>query len=282
MDAEFLPCLIFAGFVVFFAVLIRWSVRRERAIYRQIERLGQTPDKLALLSSRVNRWRGESLYRAPRQWRRGVILITSQQIAIYERTLEMPLRFACAPDQAQWFGRPNKYQPGMNEIWLHIEADATWQLVKIRLFHADMRDLVRALKVICTPELVTAYRRQRPYLHRGPVSAQPAVQDIHGAWTLSKPVDIYLMPRFLLILHERRVERKIGLETIQQIGALRRLDAPGARGLVRFQVRDETLAFALADHAAFAEALAAAAKRTLEAPLEQKQKKKDDDWDEDE
>jgi hypothetical protein len=90
------------------------------------------------------------------------------------------------------------------------------------------------------------------------------------------------MPRFLLILRSQRVERKLALESIQQIGALRRLDAPGAQGLVRFQVRDETLAFALADHAAFAEALAAAAKRTLEAPLEQKQKKKDDDWDEDE
>jgi hypothetical protein len=144
-----------------------------------------------------------------------------------------------------------------------------------------MRDLVRTLKAITPPELTTAYRRKRPYIHSGPLKAQPATQDIHGAWTLTDAYDLYLTPRFLLILSGETVLRKIPLEAVQEISALRRLDQPKADGLVRFRAGEEPLAFALPQYEAFAQALAEAAKRTLETPLEQKRKgkKDDDDWD---
>jgi hypothetical protein len=90
------------------------------------------------------------------------------------------------------------------------------------------------------------------------------------------------MPRFVVIFQGKDILRKIALEGVQRIGGLKRIDQPGADGLVRFQAEEETFAFALKDHERFAEQLAEAAKRTLEAPLEQKQKGKDDEyeWDE--
>jgi hypothetical protein len=149
------------------------------------------------------------------------------------------------------------------------------------LYQGLTQDFVRGLKVIASDELVTAYRRRRPYIHVGPVDAHPANQDIHGAWSLDEPVTLYLMPRFLVILRYTTILRKIPLEAIQEIGAFRRLDEPQANGLVRFRAEEETLAFALAQHDEFAVSLADAAKRTLEEPIMQKQKKKYDEEDED-
>jgi hypothetical protein len=184
------------------------------------------------------------------------------------------------PDQVRWFGRPEKYHPGKNELWLHLEIENQWCILKLRMQRPDISNLVRALKVVLPPELVTAYRRHRPYIHYGPVMAQPAQQDIHGAWTLQPPIQLYLTPLWLVALQNSRVIDKIRLENIQDVGALRRLDRPDDNGLVRFNVEGKPKAFALADYQALAAQLAEAAKRTLEEPLLQKQKKKDEDEDE--
>jgi hypothetical protein len=216
-----------------------------------------------------------------------IIVLTPSDIILYERKLTLDEMFRFKAHEIRWFGRPQKYSDGENEIWLHIERERTWQLLKIRLPRGAMQDFVRALKTIVTPELVTAYRRARPYIHAGSVRAMPAEQDIHGAWTLAAPVDLYLMPRFLVVLQGEVVLRKIPLEAVQQISALQRLDQPNAQGLVRFRAEEETFAFALDKHAEFAALLAEAAKRTLEVPfaaLERKQKNKlddDDDYDPD-
>jgi hypothetical protein len=178
----------------------------------------------------------------------------------------------------RWFGRPQKYSTGLNDLWLHFEIGDRWHLVKVRLYEGLMRDMVRGLKAIASDELVTAYRRRRPYIHEGPAAAQPATQDIHGAWTLDAPVTLYLMPRFLVILRDTLVLRKIPLEAVQEIGAFRRLDEPQAQGLVRFRAEEETLAFALDKYDGFAASMAEAARRTLEEPVMQKQKKKADDY----
>ncbi len=70
------------------------------------------------------------------------------------------------------------------------------------------------------------------------------------------------------------VQRTIALDTVQSISAIRRLDQPQAAGLVRFEVGDEALAFALDAYETFAAALADAAKRTLEDPVQWQRKKK--------
>jgi len=212
-------------------------------------------------------------------WRYFIVSVRPGAVTIYPRKKRDTPPFAFTPDQIRWFGRPQKYSAGRNELWLHLEMDGCWHLVKFHLYQGLMRDLVRGLKAVSSDDLVTAYRRRRPYIHAGPATAHPAHQDIHGAWTLDAPVTLYLMPRFLVILNETRVLRKIALEAVQQIGAFRRLDEPSANGLVRFRAEEEVLAFALDKHEDFALSLAEAAKRTLEAPTIQKQKKKDDDDD---
>ncbi len=204
---------------------------------------------------------------------------TPQAITIYPIKTPPEAVFSFSPDDIRWFGRPEPYGPGRNEIWLHVEEKRQWRLVKIGLGQVQMADFVRALKPLVDPILVTAYRRRRPYIHLGPVSAQPAEQDIHGAWSLEAAVSLYLMPRYLLLLHDDAVQSLIPLESVQQISALRRLDAPTANGLVRFHTAEANYAFALKDYEAFATALAEAAKRTLEAPVMQKQKGKDGEWD---
>lgn len=258
---------------------IVWSKQQNRvnqAIKTRLARLAGQDTLLGQFDWWTNGYRLSRPGEADSRWKRGVIAVTPSRLVVFERSTAAREILSFTPDQLRWFGRPRKYTSGCNEIWLHVETERGWQLLKLRLYRDTMQQLVRVLKQFAAPELVEAYRRRRPYVHYGPVSAQPAAQDIHGAWTLAAPLMLYLMPRFLVILDQQTVLRKIPLEAVQQVGALRRLDAPHAQGLVRFRAEEETFAFAMNQHDAFAAALAEAAKRTLEAPLERKQKAKDD------
>jgi hypothetical protein len=183
-------------------------------------------------------------------------------------------------DGLRWFGRPVKYHDKRNELWLHVEQGSEWLLVKLRLWRHPMQELIRALKQIVRPELTTAYRRHRPYIHEGPVAARPAEQDIYGAWTLGESLFLYVMPLYVVLLSRDQVQRLLPLERIQQIAALRRLDAPDADGLVSLTFEGEKLAFAVKDYERLATAISEAAKRSLEEPVLQKQKKKENDEDE--
>jgi hypothetical protein len=222
------------------------------------------------------------------RWQPFIIAVTPSQVAIYDGvpgTLE-PC-FALTPDQLRWFGRPQKYHAGRNDIWLHVEIERQWIVVKLRMVRYAMQDVVRALKVVATPEQVIAYRRRRPYIHYGPVTAQPADQDMLGAWVLHDPVSLYLTPSHLVVLEDTTVRRAIPLETIQAVSAVRRADQRRAAGLVRFQADGQPLAFALQPYEAFAQALGEAARRTLEDPVEWLARKKKkpslaDDLDDDE
>jgi hypothetical protein len=186
-------------------------------------------------------------------------------------------------ESLRWFGRPVKYKPGRNDMWLHFEHEGQWLILRLQLSHGYMVQLVRQMKLIATPDQVTAYRRRRPYIHHGLSAAQQASQDLHGAWTLHAPLGLYLMPSHLVLLEAGRVQRALPLEQLQQIEVMRRLDAPEAGGIVRFKAGNNTMAFALPDYLSFGEALGEAAKRSLEAPPVFYGKKKDEDeedWDE--
>jgi hypothetical protein len=214
-------------------------------------------------------------------WKRCMVAITESNLAIYLNARYMKADFTCSSDELRWFGRPLKYHSDENEIIVHAEAGNEWKVLSLRISRYYMHQFVRAIKLIATPEQVKAYRRSRPYVHYGPVEAYPATQDIHGAWTLAEAVTLYVTPAFLVFLHETRVLRSVPLEQMQHIEALRRLDMPGAQGLVRFKLAEETVALAVDEHTALAHALAEAARRTLEEPIIQKQKKLDDseEWD---
>jgi hypothetical protein len=217
---------------------------------------------------------------SPRQ--KGLLVINDAGIAVYFNRPEATPVFNCLPGELRWFGRPIKYHPRSNEIWIHAEVAGRWQILKVSVWRTEMYKIVRSLKAIATPEQITAYRRRRPYIHYGPILTEPATQEITGEWVLEQPVTLYLTPAHLAILDGVRVLRTIPLEIVQRIGALHRLDAPQANGLARFQVEGETMAFSVSNHTALAEALAEAAKRTLEEPVLQKRKSKDDDFYEEE
>src|SRR5690606_11337373 len=135
--------------------------------------------------------------------------------------------------------------PGGNALWLHAEQDGRWHLIELTLYQNDAARLVRALKAF-TPHLVTPYRRRRPYVHFGPVAAQAATQDLHGAWTLHDAVGLYLTPLHLTLLDGERVRATIPVEAVTAVRGVQRLDAPG--GVVRFQTGDITRAFAVEDY----------------------------------
>ena len=210
-------------------------------------------------------------------WRRCMLAVTPEGVSLYPSVHTIDNRIVLPVDGLRWFGRPVKYHDKRNEIWLHLEQDGKWQLVRLSLWRHPMQELIRALKLIVPPELTTAYRRHRPYIHEGPVTARPAEQDIYGAWTLDEPLFLYVLPLYVVLLSGDRVQRLLPLERIQQIAALRRLDAPEADGLVSLTLDGEKLAFAVKDYERLAAAISEAAKRSLEEPVLQKQKKKDDE-----
>jgi hypothetical protein len=227
-------------------------------------------------------FRTQTLGQSETRWRYAVVALTSDGVAIYPRQRVMDDAIYLPYASLRWFGRPVKYHDGRNEIWLHYQLGDTWQVVKLRLNRYSMADLVRALKQFAAPELVTAYRRRRPYVHFGPVRVHPAEEDIYGAWTLSDPISLYVMPRYILLLDGERVLRLLPLEQTRKVAAARRIDQPDADGLATFEAVEDSFAFAGKDYQALAQAIAEAARLSLEAPLVQKQKgKKDDEDDED-
>ncbi len=223
----------------------------------------------------------------PERWRRCIAMLDASGLTIYPQTPLMDVKRVLTVSDWRWFGRPTKYEPGENEIWLHVETNGLWHVIQLRLNYSQMQRLVRALKQVAPPYLTKAYRRHRPYVHYGPVQAFPAEQDLYGVWTvLPMPRRLYITPLQLVIFDGAFVERWLPLEDLQQIEALRRLDAPGEDGVTRFKiippVKDdiapvESLAFTLVDYHSFGEALAEAAKRSLEDPIMVKKKKKDVD-----
>jgi hypothetical protein len=217
----------------------------------------------------------------PQRWNGCYLTVELTGLHLYPRTRTMDIHVQYPPAALRWFGRPEKYHPGRNEMWLHFESGGMWHLLKVRAQHYYMQQLVRALKQIATPEQVKAYRRHRPYIHYGPAPAVPSQQNIHGAWsTRGNPLDLYLTPCALVLLDGERIQRVLPLEQVQDIEVMRRLDDPMAGGVVRFQyANSETLAYTLPDYIPFGAALAEAAKRSLEdPPLFYEKKKYDDDW----
>jgi hypothetical protein len=229
-------------------------------------------------------FRTQTLGQLETRWRYAVVALTSDGLVIHPRQRVMDDAIRLPYASLRWFGRPVKYHDGRNEIWLHYQhaQDERWQVVKLRLNRYAMADLVRTLKQFAAPELVTAYRRHRPYVHYGPVRVHPAEEDIYGAWTLGEPISLYVMPRFIVLLDGERVVRLLPLEQTRKVAAARRIDQPNADGLVTFEAIEDTFAFANKDYQALAQAIAEAARLSLEAPLVQKQKGKKDDEDEDE
>ena len=257
---------------------IRWG-----GVVRRLHREIRPTDPLYLsypgeVSCQITTMGGST--KTPRQ--KGLLVINDAGIAVYVNRQEATPIFSCLPSELRWFGRPIKYHSRSNEMWIHAEVAGRWQLLQVWVWRTEMYKIVRSLKAIATPEQIIAYRRRRPYIHLGPILAEPATQEITGEWILERPVSLYLTPVFLVIMEGARVLRTIPLENVQRIGALQRLDAPQANGLARFQVEGETMAFAVDDHTALATALAEAAKRTLEEPILQKRKSKDDDFFEEE
>jgi len=277
-----MTCLPMLAFVALVIAAGYYQTRRSRKIAERLAAtLARGEPPLLTLNTTMLRGSVASIGGKSASLDQSILVLTPERCTLYERTPELRERFTFTPDQLRWFGRPHKYTSGYNELWLHVERADGWHLLRLRLYQTHMRDLVRAFKQVAPPELVEAYRRRRPYVHTGPVEALPAAQDIYGAWSLAAPVRLYLMPRSLVILNGTSVLRVIPLEAVQQVGALRRLDAPGAAGLVRFRAEEEAFAFALPAYESFAAALAEAAKRTLEAPLERKQKSRledDPEW----
>ncbi len=271
-------------FTIFFSGLLVWAIRRairfQKVMLARLAVVEAEEKPVLVLKFGSQHYQIAAINQPSAQWQSCILVVSAAHIILYNRDWKVEERLRLSLADLRWFGRPQKYSSGDNEIWLHFEQDDNWSILKFKLSQAFMQDFVRALKTVVAPELVTAYRRRRPYIHDLAHSVQPASQDIHGAWTLDQPVDLYLMPRFLVIMQSGKVLRKLALENVQQIAALHRLDAPGSHGLVRFRAEEETFAFAHPQHEYFAKLLAEAAKRTLEAPLERKQKNKlDDDYD---
>jgi hypothetical protein len=214
------------------------------------------------------------------RWRYAVVALSGDGLVIYPRQRVMDEAIRLPFKALRWFGRPVKYHEGRNEIWLHYQFENRWQVFKLRTNRYAMADLVRWLKEYAAYDQIVAYRRHRPYVHYGPVRVLPAEEDIHGAWTLSAPVSLYVMPTQLLLLDGERVVRTLLMEQVQQVAAMRRIDKPDADGLVTFTVGEESFAYACKEYQALAQSIADAARRSLEMPLMQKQKGKKDDEDE--
>lgn len=273
---------IFAVMVVALALVLLVAVRRTQAAQARLARL--RPPNACFVGGDC-RVRIEAPGAAQGRWQSAFLFVTNKRVVAYARRGgDVPL-FECAPHEIEGFWRPVKYEPGYNEIELHAQAAGAWVILRAQLWQSSMMGLVRALKSLVSDDMIRAYRQRRPYIYRGPETAHLATQDIYGAWTLDAPLRLYLMPAALVLLApDGRVQRVIALRDMQDITMVKRFDTEGDEGLIRFEVlsTQESLALALADYEGWGQAIAAAARRTLEEPITRKGKPENDEWAQDE
>jgi hypothetical protein len=206
-----------------------------------------------------------------RGWQGCLCAIETDGLHLYPATRKWDMHIHLERETLRWFGRPEAYHPGINDLWIHVEHDEGWHLLMLRTSQYAMQHFVRAMKQIATPEQITAYRRQRPYIHLGPIAAQRAEEDLYGVWTVDPQVRLlYLMPSTLIELEGERVLRMLPLEAIQGIEVMQRRDVASADGIVRFRHigggERGQIAYTTPAFVAFAEALITACKRWLEQP----------------
>ncbi len=217
------------------------------------------------------------------KWENAILLVTHKRIALYPFSSNSEGKtkalFTIHPHELRGFWQRIKFFAGENTIWIHAEIDTQWYILKLKPHPYDRAILVQALEKISTSEQAKAYYMPRPYIHEGLSTAFPAHQTITGTWELGSPIQLYLMPLFLVILSKSHVQETIDLSKIQDIGALKRMEDGKPEGIIRFFVDEEFRAFALDDYERWAELLATASKRTLEEPVMRKQKIKDEDED---
>ena len=215
------------------------------------------------------------------KWQKAILFIGHKRLAIYPyppKPDSQPI-VSIDPSELRGFWRPVAYHDERNEVWIHAEFVQRWGVLKLKTWRGIMTDIIRALKEVSTEEQVKAYRRRRPYPHKDPSPALPAKQSLTGEWELFNPIELYLMPLHLVIMKEGVIQRVLHMEAIQNIAALKRMEGGEPVGIVRFSHDGENFAFATNDYEAWASAIAEAAKRSLEEPVMQKQKSKEDDWD---
>lgn len=257
------------------AVWIGWQVQQYS---RSSDFLAQIREQQPLYSDAIWQWTQYKVNTAGTDagtWQKAVLVVMGDGIRLYDLKHFELLLFVDAAN-LQGFWRPEKYSVGKNEIWLHNQHKEQWTILKMRLHYAPMQALVRALKEITTPEQRKAYRRQRPYIHSPLTLAYAAQQTLQGAWEIGAAFQLYIMPLNLVIFQANRVLEVLPLTAIQAIATLQRLEGGKPEGLLRFTVGDRALAFALDDYVNFGELLAAATKRSLEEPIQRKQKAKDE------
>lgn len=216
------------------------------------------------------------------RWRFCLFSIESDGMHLYPETPKMDIHIHFTRESLRWFGRPEKYNPDKNDMWLHFESGGLWHWLHLKTHKAPMERIVRAMKQVATPEQVKAYRRHRPYVHYGPLPARFGEQDLYGAWLVyPDTLSLYLTPLQLVVMDGENVRRVLPLEKIQQIEVMRRVDEPDSpAGVVRFKVGEEIYAYIMRDYIGFGAALIEAAKRSLEDPPQFYGKKKDMDEDE--
>jgi hypothetical protein len=188
-----------------------------------------------------------------------ILVLTRNELIVYPESPEMREYHVFGREQLRWFGHPEAEQ-----LWLHFERNGRWWVLRMALGYDDKLRVLAALRDFA-PGLMPPYHRGL-HVHYDPVSARRAEQEITGEWTLYEQRTLYLMPLYVVVLNDNTVQDALPVESITHVASVPRLDAPG--GVVRFRVAGEDLAFALDDYEAFAVALAEAAKRSLDAPLE--------------
>jgi hypothetical protein len=271
--------VVVSGLIAAFGGLVAYVNRQHRKYMEWLKQIGADGSYRDYFYHGTIEYRIDTPFVASKQGQKNLLLITHKRMALYHYPQVEPL-FTIQPHELRGFWRPEKYNDALNEMWIHAQIGLTWHILKVQLYKFEMQKLVRAMKAIATEEQVKGYRRHRPHVHRDPCTAFPATQNLHGAWELDAPVNLYIMPLELVIFHGQEVHDTIELALIQNIAALRRMEGGKPDGLVRFMVESETYAFALDNYEAWASDLAEAAKRTLEEPVERKRKGKDEDEDE--
>lgn len=186
-----------------------------------------------------------------RKWLDGILIVTRGHIDIYRTGERHPMLHLPVQALRGYYWLPSEQTRKQSVVWIHLAAYDLWYLLRVQVNppqdSADKRRLDGSLAKLL-PNLPTL-----PPVHLGAVEAHLAVQDDDDTWVTENPVQLFLMPHYLVVLHDDGVVRyTIATEDMQAAVFIATDDA---LGIVRLTVNGVYRALALPDAQRWTQAL---------------------------
>lgn len=295
MDDGIIQMIFVIGAMAVLAGFVYWNYRRNLMFNQRLKRL--RPQRTSYADVATAKIVSPSSDKGAFQ--DVILFITDKEVLIYPENGSDETLVTFRSDEIIGYWRPRPYhgdklidmdtgwrsKKGSNEINIHANVNGQWVIIKLWVKQAEAKKIVKRLKGLVSEDILRSYRQRPPYIYHPPSPALLMSEDLYGIWYEDHRFRLYLTPSTLVFLDDKDdvIERMIYLRDIQNVRLLQQKGDGDKDGLICFDLENqsEQIAVAVDGSDKWARSIARAARRTLDDPIDRKQKDKkplDDQW----